>query len=120
MQEKKLTKAVSFYMNIDEYNALYNYFKDDGRKIRPFLRDTIRQELNSGEIDINQIWRLGQSIKCEKKFTFLMTNNEIDALKNYVNNTKLTVSIFCRYVMKRELIRIETYNKEKSQTWDLD
>ncbi len=120
MQEKKLTKPVSFYMDIDEYNALYNYFKDDGRKMRPFLRVTIMHELNSGEIDINQIWRLGQSIKCKKKFTFLTTNNEFDALKNYLNNTKLTVSIFCRYLMKRELIRLETYNKEKNQTWDIE
>ncbi len=120
MQKEKFTKPVSFYMDIDEYNALYNYFKDDGRQIRPFLRVTIMQELNSGEIDINQILRLGQSIKCEKKFTFLTTNNEFDALKNYLNNTKLTVSIFCRCLMKRELIRLETYNKEKNQTWDLE
>ncbi len=57
----------------------------------------------------------------EKKFTKPVSfHMDIDALKNYLNNTELSVSTFCRYLMKRELIRLETYNKEKNQTWDLD
>ncbi len=120
MQEKKFTKPVSFHMDIDEFNTIKNYFKDDGRKITSFLRLTVRKELNNSEIDNNQIWRLGQCINCKKKFTFLTTNNDFDALKNYLNNTELSVSTFCRYLMKRELIRLETYNKEKNQTWDIE
>ncbi len=122
MQEKRFTNPVGFFMDTDDFNALKNYFRDDGRKITTFLRVAIRKELDSGEIgyDDNQIWRLGKCINCKKSFTFKMNNVDLDALRNYLKNTELSISTFCRYLLIRELQRLETYNKEKNQTWDLE
>ncbi len=122
MQEKRFTNSVGFYMDTDDFNALKNYFRDDGRKITTFLRVAIRKELDSGEIgyDDNQIWRLGKCINCKKNFTFKMNNVDLDALRNYLKNTELSISTFCRYLLIRELHRLKTYNKEKNQTWDIE
>ncbi len=121
MVSKKFPKQVSFWMSINDYDTLQKFLLEDERSMASFLRVAIRKELNSDIPDINQILSLGYKDKgAQKQVNFMIADNEFSAIKEYLKNNGLAASTFYRYLTKRELQRLDTYNQEKSQTWDLD
>ncbi len=122
MAPKKYPKQITFWMNTNDYDALQKFLLEDERSMASFLRLAIRKELNSDSIpDINQILTLGYKGKKEyKQVGIMMDANEFSAIKEYIKNIGLEATTFYRYLTKKELQRLETYNKEKNQTWDLD
>ncbi len=121
MAPKKYPKQIAFWMNINDYDTLQKFLLEDERSMASFLRVAIRKELNSGIPDINQILALGyKDKKAHKQVNFMMSDDEFSDIKEYLKNNGLAATTFYRYLTKRELQRLETYNKEKSQTWDLD
>ncbi len=121
MAPKKFPNQLSFWMNINDYDALQKFLLEDERSMASFLRVSIRKELNSNIPDINQILALGyKDKKAHKQVNFMIADNEFSALKEYLKNNGLAATTFYRYLTKRELQRLETYNKEKNQTWDLE
>ncbi len=129
MAQKKFPKQLSFWMNINDYDALQKFLLEDERSMASFLRFAIMKELNSDIPDINQILALGYiDKKAQKQVNITIADNEFSAIKEYLKNNGLAASTFYRYLIKRELHRLETnykektqiYNKEKNQTWDLD
>ncbi len=120
MVSKKFPKQVSFWMSINDYDALQKFFLNDGRTMSTFLRTTIKKVMDSSEIEcnINQIWDAGRHKKCGRSVKFLMTDNEFNALNKRLKQAELPLSYFFRYLTKNELNRLE-FNKEKNQSWDL-
>ncbi len=122
MASKKFPKQFAFWMNTNDYDVLQKFLLEEERPMASFLRLAIRKELNSDFVpDINQILTLGyKDIKDHKQVNFKICDNDSHALNEYLKNTGLGKATFFRYLTKKELIRLETYNKEKTQTWDLD
>ncbi len=122
MRERMLTQRIIFMMRIIDYDALTKFFSEDGRTVSRFLRTAIREELNSYgvESEINQILALGyNNNNCKKQVNFLVSDNDFYALKELFKNADITTSIFFRYIMKKELHRLDI-EKEKNQTWDIE
>ncbi len=121
MATRKFPKQLSFWMNINDYDALQKFLLEDERSMASFLRVAIRKELNSDIPDINQILALGYKDKgAQKQVNFTIADNEFSAIKEYLKNNGLAATTFYRYLTKIELQRLETYNKEKNQTWDIE
>ncbi len=121
MAPKKYPKQIAFWMNINDYDTLQKFLIEEERSMGSFLRLAIRKELNSDIPDINQILALGyKDKKAHKQVNFMVGDNEYIAIKEYLKNNGLAATTFYRYLTKRELQRLEAYNKEKNQTWDLD
>ncbi len=57
--------------------------------------------------------------KLTKGVQFKMTPENFDNMKKNLPNGH-TVSTFVRMVVINEIERLETYNKEKTQTWDIE
>ncbi len=58
--------------------------------------------------------------KRTKQVHIKMEPNEHDNFKKFVREQGHTITSFIRLAINNELERIETYNKEKNQTWDLE
>ncbi len=121
MAPKKYPKQIAFWLNINDYDTLQKFLLEDERSMASFLRVAIRKELNSDIPDINQILALGyKDKKAHKQVNFMIADNEFSAIKEYLKNNGLVATTFYRYLVKRELQRLENYNKEKNQTWDIE
>ncbi len=126
---KKLKVQVGFWMNINDYNSLQKFFSDDERSMSGFLRAEIRKSLNINrceiEHNIKQIMALGDNKRCKNgkkcnlQVNFLMNENELSAIKEYLKNIGIEASTFYRYLTKKELRRLDI-EKEKNQTWDIE
>ncbi len=123
MAIKILKNQFAFRMSAIDYDVLQKFFLTTGGTMATFLRAAIRDELQIGEIEhkSNQILELGQSTRLKtKRVNVLLNDNDSFALKNYLKNSNVSISVFCRYLTKKELARLKIYNAEKNQTWDLD
>ncbi len=54
------------------------------------------------------------------RVNFLMNPDDYDTLRKTVKNEGIEVSSFIRRAIGNELEILNTYIKEKTQTWDLD
>ncbi len=54
------------------------------------------------------------------RVNFLMNPDDYDTLRKTVKDEGIEVSSFIRRAIGNELDRLNTYIKEKNQTWDLE
>ncbi len=120
MASEKHPQQLRFSMSINDYDALHKILLVEERSMGSFLRLAIKKELNSDSVpDIIQILTLGHCIKYDRSVGFNICDNDFHALKEYLKNTGLRKATFYRYIVKKELHRIDI-EKEKNQTWDLE
>ncbi len=119
MVSEKYPKQIRFSMAFNDYVALKKFLIEEERTMGGFLRFAIKKELNSDSApDISQILTLGHCIKCNRSVSFNMRDNDFHALQEYLKNAGLGKATFYRYILKKELHRLEI-EKEKNQSWDL-
>ncbi len=120
MMSKKFHQQIGFCMDINDYDALKKFLIEEERSMGSFLRLAIKKELNSDSmLDINQILTLGHCKKCNRSVNFEIGDNDFNALKEYLKNAGLGKATFYRYIVKKELHRLEI-EKEKNQSWDIE
>lgn len=107
MTSKRLPKQITFWMDINDYNDIQDFFIEDERTMSTFLRVAIRKELNIGDIESknNQIMVECQNESYKRPIKFLIGVSDFVALKRYLKNGGVSLSAFCRYLVKKELRR---------------